>query len=121
MSTSRKQRCTVDSVRTAALALPETTEQPHFDMASFRIGGKIFVTIPPSNDRAHIFVPEDVVRAFVAEQPAAFEELWWGKRLYGVIVHLASATRSDMDELLETAWLAKAPKRVAAAYVAGRK
>jgi hypothetical protein len=32
--------------RRLALALPEVTEQPHFDMASFRVRGKIFVTVP---------------------------------------------------------------------------
>lgn len=30
-------------VRRFALALPEATEAPHFDYASFRVRGKIFV------------------------------------------------------------------------------
>jgi len=38
--------------RRLALSLPEVTEQPHFDMASFRVRGKIFVTVPPEGAQA---------------------------------------------------------------------
>jgi hypothetical protein len=35
------------TVRRLALSLPETTEEPHHDMTSFRVGGKIFATVTP--------------------------------------------------------------------------
>src|SRR5438270_321987 len=51
--------------RTHALSLPETTEQPHFDMASFRVRGKIFATVPPEGDRLPVFVDARVLPATV--------------------------------------------------------
>src|SRR5437763_6968190 len=102
--------------RTHALSLPETTEQPHFDMASFRVRGKIFATVPPDGDRLHVFVDADEVHASVAEDPAAYEELWWGKKLSGLRVNLAVADVDRVAELLTEAWRRKAPKRGVAAF-----
>ena len=34
-------------IRKYALSLPEATEEPHFQYASFRVRGKIFMTAPP--------------------------------------------------------------------------
>ena len=36
---------TRDQARRLALALPDVTEQPHFEMWSFRLVGKIFATM----------------------------------------------------------------------------
>ena len=64
--------------RRLALSLPEATEQPHFDMASFRVRGKIFVTVPPEGTRLHVFIDPLEVEGYVAQDPAAFEPLHWG-------------------------------------------
>ena len=103
-----------EEVRSVALSLPETVEQPHFDAASFRVRGHIFVTIPPEGDRVHIFVGEDEVHAAVAERPGSCEELWWGKKLSGVRVHLPGADTVLVSELIIDAWRRKAPKRLVA-------
>jgi hypothetical protein len=107
-----------EEVRTIALSLPETVEQPHFDSASFRVRGRIFVTLPAGGERAHVFVGEHDVHAAVAERPAFCAELWWGRKLSGVLVHLAGADPGvDADlvaELVIEAWRRKAPKRLAA-------
>jgi hypothetical protein len=103
----------VDEVRVLALGLPEATEEPHFDMTSFRVRGKIFATLPPDEQHLHVFVGEDETRACVAEAPSTFEELWWGKRLSGVRVRLAIAEATRVAELLADAWRRKAPKRLA--------
>jgi hypothetical protein len=50
----------------------------------------------------------------VAEDPEAFEELWWGRRLSGLRVHLGSADPIRVEELLTEAWLRKAPRKLAA-------
>jgi len=107
---------TVDEVRAFALSLPEATEEPHFDMASFRIRGKIFCTVPPGDDRIHVFVEEDEIRALAAADPSVFEEVWWGRKLSGLRVHLAAAEPEQVQELLEDSWRRRAPKRVLAAY-----
>ena len=62
---------TVDDVTALALALPEATEEPHFDMRSFRVRGKIFATLPPDDAHAHVFVAAEDVPAWVAEAPEA--------------------------------------------------
>lgn len=107
-------------MRREALALPESTEAPHFDMTSFRVRGRIFATAPPAGDRIHLFVGEDEVKACVAAGPGVFDELWWGRRLSGVRVNLADADPGQIGELLHEAWRRKAPKRLVAAYDAAR-
>ncbi|HSZ36665.1 MAG TPA: MmcQ/YjbR family DNA-binding protein [Acidimicrobiales bacterium] len=97
-------------VRQVALALPEATEQPHHDMTSFRVRGKIFATMPPEGGRLHVFLAEDVVASYCAEFPSAVEELWWGKRLSGCRVLLRYADRALVREMLEESWRRKAPK-----------
>jgi hypothetical protein len=103
-----------EEVRSVALSLPETLEQPHFDSTSFRVRGHIFATLPPDRERAHIFVGPDDIHAAVAEQPSSCEELWWGQKLSGVRVHLADADPVLVAELIIEAWRRKAPKRLAA-------
>jgi hypothetical protein len=101
-------------IRTMALALPEAAEAPHHEMTSFRVAGKIFATMPPEEDRVHLFVGPDEVAAYCAEYPGAVEELWWGKRLSGCRLMLAQATKPLARELLTESWRRKAPKKLLA-------
>lgn len=94
----------LDEARAFALTLPDTTEEPHFDMQSFRVRGKIFATVPPDGDHLHIFVSEDETRAAVAETPDGCEELFWGKKLAGVRVTLSQTPSELVRELLESAY-----------------
>ena len=100
----------IEDVREFALKLPETNEQPHHEASSFRVRGKIFATVPPDEEHLHVFVDEDAVRAAVAHESAACEELWWGKRLAGVRIDLGAADADLVLDLLEEAWRRKAPK-----------
>lgn len=106
----------LEAVREIAMALPEVTEEPHFEMTSWRIRKRLFATAAPSGERIHVFVDEDEVRASVAENGTAFEELRWGKRLAGLRVNLAEADPETVKALLAEAWLRKAPKRLAAEF-----
>jgi hypothetical protein len=100
------------TVRRLALALPEATEEPHHDMASFRVGGKIFATVPPEGDRVHVFLGADEVAAYCAEYPAQVEELWWGSKRRGCRVPLPTATPALLKEMLAEAWRSRAPRRL---------
>ena len=102
----------LEGARRFALSLPGVTEEPHFDMSSFRVRGKIFVTVPPDAGRLHVFVDEPEVDACVAEDPAAFEPLRWGQRIRGLRVDLAAAPAGRVQELIEDSWRRKAPRRV---------
>ena len=105
---------TLARVRALALGLPGTTEQPHFDMTSFRVRGKIFATVPPDEQHLHVFVDEAESQACVAENPAAFEPLLWGSKPRGVRVNLAAAAADRVGELLEESWRRKAPAALVA-------
>lgn len=105
---------TLAGIRAVALGLPGTTEEPHFDMISFRVRGKIFATVPPDEQHLHVFVDEAETQACVAEDPAAFEPLLWGSKPRGVRVVLAAAGQERVGELLEESWRRKAPARLIA-------
>lgn len=96
-------------VRQFALALPGATEEPHFHFQSFRVGGKIFATMPPENQLLHVFVPAEEREAVVLAFPEACSELQWGKRLVGVRVELARASRELVEGLLRTAYDSHSP------------
>ena len=108
----------LDTARRFALGLPETTEEPHFDLSSWRVRGKIFATIPPGGEVLRIPVDPDEWHGLVEANPAVFTEIVWGKRPVRnwVQVDLPAAARDEVRELLEEAWRRRAPKRVVAAY-----
>jgi hypothetical protein len=112
----------LDTARRFSLSLPETTEEPHFEFGSWRVKGKIFCTIPPGGRLLHVHVEDGEVDALVAEDPAAFERIVWGRRdvTNWVRVHLPKVSSAHVKELLEEAWRLKAPKRLRAAYDAER-
>jgi hypothetical protein len=105
----------VDDVRALALALPEATEQDHHGMASFRVRGRIFATLP-DDDHVRVMVDEPEIRAAVAEHPDLCAELYWGRRLACVVVTLEPAPRALLQELLTEAWLTKAPASLARTF-----
>ena len=102
---------TLAEARRLALALPETTEEDHHGIPSFRVRNKIFATVPDGH-HVRVMLDADATRAAVSDDPDAFAELWWGKKLSGVTVTLASADHRRVTELLEEAWRRVAPKRL---------
>ena len=106
----------LEQARRFALSLPDATEEPHFEMSSFRVRGKIFATVPPEGGLLHVFVDEGEISAAVAEDPAAFEPLRWGQRIRGLRIHVAAAPADRVAELLEESWRRKAPARLAAEW-----
>ena len=104
----------LQEARKYALSLPEATEEPHFEYASFRVRGKIFATVPPDGVHMHIFVEEDQRLPLIAAYPQAFTPLHWGARVVGIRVLLAQAEVDTVNRLLRQSWMRKAPKRLAA-------
>jgi hypothetical protein len=98
------------TVRRWALALPEATEQDHHGMPSFRVGNKIFATVP-DDGHLRIMVDEAEILAAVAENPALCEPVYWGKRLSCVAVDIRTAPPALVKELLTEAWRRKAGGR----------
>ena len=92
-----------DDVRKLALGLDGTEERDHHGFPSFRTTRRIFATLP---DETHLrlMLPEEEIRAAVAEWPGWAEEQWWGKRLAAVRVDLTTCDADVVAELLEDAW-----------------
>jgi len=103
---------TVERVRRMALALPQVTEQDHHGMASFRVRGKIFATVP-DDEHVRVMVEEGEIRAAVSQNPVVFHEFYRGKRLACLVVDLTGTSPHQLRELLTEAWLRKAPVSLA--------
>lgn len=103
-------------VQKFALALPEATEAPHHHFSSFRVRGKIFVTIPPKQDALHVFVGEEEREQALALYPDFAEKLLWGGKVVGLRLVLekarGKAASLAVQALVRTAWAHKAPKSV---------
>jgi hypothetical protein len=102
-----------DQARELALSLPESIEQDHHGRPSFRVANKIFATL---RDEGHmnVMLDEGGIRTAIHSDPAAFEEVWWGKKLTAVRVELRRVDAETLRELLEEAWELRAPKRLIA-------
>ena len=101
---------TEDDVRRIALALPQAEEHDHFGRPSFRVGKKLFVTMPQPG-RANLRLPMEEHRALIAQRPAVFADVVWGQ-LHRTGVDLAAVDADELAELIETAWAEVAPKKL---------
>ena len=95
-----------------ALALPDAAEAPHFHYRSFRVRGRIFATLPLDGEHLHVFVGEPVRDQALAMDPHCLAPLHWGLKVVGLRVQLSKAPIALVRQLLEEAWLAKAPPAV---------
>ena len=94
----------LQAVRTAALSLPDTTEEPHHHFGSFRVRGKIFITVPPDNEHIHLFVSEDRREFALVAYPEFTEKLLWGGKVVGVRVSLPEAKPSVVKAMVLQAY-----------------
>ena len=93
----------LEDVRKVALALPDTTEEPHHNFGSFRVRGKIFVTIPPGGDLLHIFLPVEQRELALVVDPEFLEPLRWGSKVLGVRAKLPLARKATVLSLVRQA------------------
>jgi hypothetical protein len=103
------------------MALPEVTEEPHHNFGSFRVRGKIFITMPPDQEHIHIFVREQERDQALAMYPLFMEKLLWGSKVVGIRVSLPQAVPSAVKALVLQAWRSKAPKSLQGGLGAGGK
>lgn len=93
-----------ETIRQYAMSLEAVTEEPHHNFSSFRVRGKIFVTIPPDKEFIHIFVGEEDREPALALHPEFIEKLLWGSKVLGLRVQLASAQATVIKSLVAKAY-----------------
>jgi hypothetical protein len=124
---------TWDDVRRIALALPETSERLSRGLRQWLVRDKGFVWERPLR-RADVRTLGDdapggpilgarvehlgAKDALLADDPGVFFTTPHFDGYPAILVRLDQATLEDLDELIVEAWLARAPKRLAAAYLA---
>ncbi len=105
--------------RRVALSLPEAIESSHIGHPDFRVGGKIFATLGYTDDEFDLVMlsPEEQ-EEFVREDPKAFAPVngGWGKR-GSTKIRLECVDAAIMRSAIVTAWLKRAPKRLAKTFV----
>jgi hypothetical protein len=124
-----------DDVRRLALALPDTSEGTSFGNRSWRVKDKSFVWERPlrrsdltalgeAAPRGPILGArvdhEGIKQALIAEDPSVFFTTPHFDGYPAVLVQLDHISSKALQELIEDAWLACAPKRVAATYLKSR-
>lgn len=94
-----------DDVRRIALALDGVEERDHHGFPALRTRRRIFASLP-ADGVLRVMLPEEEIRAAVAEWPDWCAERWWGRRLLAVEVDLPVCDADVVAELLEDAWRA---------------
>lgn len=108
---------TSDDVRTAALALPQTTEKIAWSMPTFRVAGKMFATLPEDETSIAVRCPKEERDELVLAEPRKF---WIADHEAMFAWVRARIDRlEDMDELrdiLADSWRQAAPTKLLEQY-----
>jgi hypothetical protein len=124
-------------VEEIALALPEVAEEPAYGNRAWKVRKKLFVWERPLRQReieelgdaappadAPILgarVPdEEAKRALLASEPDVYFTTPHFDGSNSVLVRLERIPRADLEEAIVEAWLFRAPKRVAKAWLDAR-
>lgn len=110
----------VCGARRFALSLPGVVEEPHFDIASFRVNKRIFASVA-SDTALHVFVAEAERDMLLGEYATCTEKVYWGGKVAGIRILLGKATRGAVEDMILRAWKNRAPKKAIEAYAAGTK
>ncbi|HEY2054431.1 MAG TPA: MmcQ/YjbR family DNA-binding protein [Solirubrobacterales bacterium] len=125
---------TFEDVAAIALALPEVSEEPAFGNRAWKVRKKLFVwerplrkkeieqladAAPPAGTPilgVHVF-DEDAKTALLESEPKIYFTTPHFDGHPSVLVRLARIPHSDLEEAIVEAWLCRAPKRVAKAWL----
>jgi hypothetical protein len=102
----------IDRLRAAMLALPETVEGTHFGMVAFSVRGKGFGSVT-KDGWLQLQLSDDDVAAIVAKYDAA-EPLTRRGTPIGVRMPLTDVSEADIEAMVSDAWRHRAPTRLAA-------
>ncbi len=101
--------------RQLALSFPEAVEGAHMNHPDFRVGGRIFATLPvPDEWLAVLMVSPEQQKELIKAEPEVFAPVkgGWGER-GATLVQLDIANRETLTAALTMAWRKRAPKSLA--------
>ncbi|MEV0122681.1 MmcQ/YjbR family DNA-binding protein [Streptomyces sp. NPDC050703] len=111
-SRGRTAHVTSDDVRRVALALPDTVEKTAWSMPTFRVSGKMFVTVPDDETSIAVRCPKVERDELVLAEP---EKFWVAAHEAGsawVRVRLAELDEEELTDILADSWRQAAPPRL---------
>ncbi len=102
---------TPDDYRAIALALPGASESAHMGHPDFRVGGRIFATLWPDENRGVALLTPDEQEMLVTAEPAIFAPVpgGWGRK-GSTNISLEAADAATVRSALTLAWRRRAPK-----------
>ena len=121
-----------DDVAAIALALPEVAEEPTFGHRAWKVRKKLFAWerplrrkeleqlggAAPDGEILGVRVPDEEAKlAMLESEPEIYFTTPHFDGYPSVLVRLERIPGPDLEEALVEAWLCRAPKRVAAAYL----
>ncbi|MFC9993604.1 MmcQ/YjbR family DNA-binding protein [Nocardia sp. NPDC127526] len=108
-----------DDVRAVALSLPETRELLEWNMPTFRVKGKLFLTLPESETSMAVRCPIADRDELVRSEPHKF---WIATHeAYNAWVRVRLATLDDREELeaiILDSWRQAAPRQLVEEHAA---
>jgi hypothetical protein len=106
-----------EDVRRIALSLPDTTEKIAWNMPTFRVAGKMFVTVPEEETSIAVRCPKEERDELVLAEP---EKFWIADHEAGfawVRARLAALdSEEELRDILADSWRQAAPPRLLDAY-----
>lgn len=95
---------TVAAFRKMALGMPGASEAPHFELASFRAGGKIFATLSEKEARAMVKLTPEQQEMMTAAEPKIFQRIpnAWGDK-GATWMHLGTSDQKTALSALQAA------------------
>jgi hypothetical protein len=124
-----------DDVRRLALALPETDERVSRETRQWRVKDKLFVWERPLRPKEVAELgkqaPDGLVlgarvehlvakQALLEEDPSVYFTTSHFEGYAAVLVRLERIALRELEEVVTEAWMARAPKRLLEAFLAGR-
>lgn len=112
-----------ESVREIAGALPGAVESTTYGQPAFKVNGRLFVWLSPDRHAEGALAvrvdPEEKPLLIDSDRAAYFEtQHYEGHPI--VLIRLEHVDRGALEERIEESWLLRAPKRLAAEFLAGR-
>lgn len=101
-----------DTLRKIALALPEVTEKETWDTATFRVNDKVLAILSGDGASVSIKATHEDQDALVTLQPDVFSVARYTGRFGWVSAKLSLVDPDHLADLLKSAWLRTAPKRL---------